>query len=160
MQGPVGSSIKLGLFYKNRLVAVMTFNGGRYATGHKKKDTEFELVRYCTIKNFTIVGGAGKLLKYFKSNYSPTIIYSYADRRWSDGNLYTKLGFDFHSNTPPNYWYTKDFRKRLNRLKFQKNKLVNSVNYSSQKTEETIMKEDGYYRTWDCGSKKFVMNIN
>jgi hypothetical protein len=119
----------------------------------------YELGRYATISNFTVVGGAGKLLKYFVKESAPKTVYSYADRRWSGGNLYKQLGFELISNTIPNYWYTKDFRSRLHRLKFRKSELKHFPNYSEDKTEKEIMEEMKYFRTWDSGCYKFELNF-
>jgi hypothetical protein len=159
IQGSANSSFRYGLFYKNRMVAIMTFNKGRKATGHKSKDNVYELCRYVTIGNFKVIGGAGKLLKHFIKEVSPQQIYSYSDRRWGNGNLYQKLGFIFSKDTIPNYWYTKDFKNRLHRMRFQKGKLKHFPNYSPEKTEEIIMKEMKYFKTWDCGSKLFTMDF-
>ena len=45
---------------KNQLVAVMTFGKPRF-----NKNYEYELIRYATKSGYHILGGAGKLLKYF-----------------------------------------------------------------------------------------------
>lgn len=81
IQGSSKSSIKLGLFFNNELIAVMTFGKPRF-----NKNYEWELIRYATSKH--VCGGAGKLLKYFERKYKPFSIISYADRCWSKGNLY------------------------------------------------------------------------
>jgi hypothetical protein len=86
IQGEDKSKIKLGLFYQDELVAVMTFGKPRF-----NKNYEYELIRYATSKH--VIGGAGKLLKYFERNYKPKSIITYADRRFSQGNMYSKLGF-------------------------------------------------------------------
>lgn len=99
LQGSAKSSVNLGLFYRGRLVAVMTFSHSRF-----NKKYNWELLRYCTVFNFNIIGGAGKLLSFFKQKYVGSII-SYADKRWSNGNLYKKLGFTELNDSPPNYWY-------------------------------------------------------
>jgi len=156
IQGSIGSTYKYGLTYKNRLVAVMTFNKGRTATGHKAQPDIWELGRYCTVFNFSIIGGASKLLSHFIKHVNPKQIYSYADRRWSGGNLYEKLGFTFIKNTSPNYWYTKTFKTREHRIKFQKHKLTPLSSYNPSLTEEEIMKREKYFRIWDCGSKLYT----
>lgn len=156
IQGTIGSSYKYGLTCKNRLVAIMTFNKGRTATGHKAQKDIWELGRYCTVFNFSIVGGAGKLLSHFIKNINPKEIYSYADRRWSGGNLYEKIGFTFVKNTSPNYWYTKSFKTREHRVKYQKHKLTPMKSYNPTLTEEEIMKREKYYKIWDCGSKLYL----
>jgi hypothetical protein len=133
----------------------MTFNKGRTSTGHSPVEGEWELGRYCTIFNFNIVGGASKLLAHFIKNVNPNKIYSYADRRWSNGNMYNKIGFTFVKNTTPNYWYTKSFKTREHRVKYQKHKLVDFPSYDDALTEEEIMKLEKYFKIWDCGSKLY-----
>ena len=38
-----------------------------------------------------------KLLKYFERNYKPKSIITYADRSYSQGNMYKQLGFNLYS---------------------------------------------------------------
>jgi len=159
IQGSIGASYRFGLTYKNRLVALMTFNKGRTATGNVSEEGKWELGRYTTIFNFSVVGGGSKLLQHFIKTVNPKHIYSYADRRWSKGNMYEKLGFTFVKDTVPNYWYTKTFKTREHRLNYQKHKLTHFPAYSIDKTEEEIMKEEKYFKTWDCGSKLYVLNL-
>lgn len=151
IQGNYNGSIKLGLFYKNRLVAVMTFGKPRF---NKKYD--WELLRYCTLANFNIVGGAGKLLSYFKRNYSGSII-TYADRRWSNGNLYRKLGFKELKAAAPAYWYFKG-KHRYSRTSFQKHLLKNKLeNFDENKSETENMKNNGFQMIYDCGNLVFEL---
>ena len=84
-------------------------------------------------------------------------IISYADRRWSVGNLYEKIGFDFIKNTNPNYWYIKNGERKY-RFKFRKSELIKE-GYNSDKTEKLIMNERGYIRIWDCGHRKYKLNL-
>ena len=83
-----------------------------------------------------VIGGAGKLLKYFESNYNPKSIITYADRRFSKGNLYYKLGFTVHHISIPNYFYIKD-NKIYSRYETQKFKLKNilETNLINEKSE-------------------------
>jgi hypothetical protein len=154
IQGTVGSNINLGLYYNDELVSLMTFGKGRIAMGGDSN--QYELIRFCNKLNTNVVGGASKLLKHFIKTYNPNEIISYADRRWSQGDLYQKLGFDFMGTTKPNYWYTKDYRTREHRFNYRKDVLV-SKGYNSDKTEFEIMNELGYERIWDCASFKFEM---
>jgi hypothetical protein len=132
----------------------MTFSKPRKSLGYNKTDdNSYELVRFASDN---VIGGADKLLKYFIKKHKPNKIISYADRRWSQGDLYQKLGFDFMGTTKPNYWYTKDYRTREHRFNYRKDVLV-SKGYNSDKTEFEIMNELGYERIWDCGSFKFEM---
>ena len=150
IQGTCPSSVRLGLFYKNRLVALMTFGKPRF-----NKQYEWELLRYCTMGSVNVVGGASKLMSYFDEHYDGSII-SYSDRRWGDGELYFKLGFRHSHDTEPNYWYIKN-QERYNRMKFQKHKLPQLLeNFDPTKSESENMKEHGYNKVYDCGNRVYV----
>lgn len=160
LQGFVGSKIKLGLFYNNELVSLMTFGKKRIAMGSKSSgDGEYEMLRFSNKLNTQIIGGASKLLKYFIKTYQPKSITSFADRRYSNGELYKTLGFKHISNTQPNYWYFKKNNYILqHRFGFRKDVLVKE-GFDAQKTEHQIMDERGYMRIYDCGNMKFKLYV-
>jgi len=128
IQGEDRSLIKLGAFYNDELMSVMTLS--------KNIKSIYKLSRFCSNDNYHIPGIAGKLLLYFKNNYQWNEIYSYTDRRWSEGNLYYKIGFELDSITKLNYWYIK----RLDR--------INRFNLGKRLKK-------GYHKIWDCGYYKF-----
>lgn len=153
IQGKDISKIRLGLFFNNYLVAVMTFIKSRFSEKY-----EYELSRYATVSNFTIIGGAGKLLTYFERTYKPKSIITYADRRWSQGKLYYKLGFQYSHSSAPNYFYVKN-QHRFSRLLFQKHKLNKLLQiFDPNLSEAQNMKNNGYDRIFDCGNLVFVKN--
>lgn len=154
LQGGDKSNIKLGAYYEDELVAVMTFGDLRKSLGSIKKENEYELIRFAT--KYKVIGIASKLLSYFIKNHNPKRIISYADRRWSNGNLYEKIGFKFVSITKPNYWYTKDYNIREYRYKFRKGVLLNE-GFNKKLSESEIMKIKGYDKIWDCGNLKYEM---
>ncbi|MBR4316363.1 MAG: hypothetical protein IKP65_05305 [Alphaproteobacteria bacterium] len=88
LQGKDNSSIRLGLFYENELISVMTFSKPRF-----NKHFNYELLRFASKTGYKVVGGASKLLEAFKRQYKGSII-SYADRRYSNGRLYETIGFE------------------------------------------------------------------
>lgn len=154
IQGFLQSKINIGLYYNNELVSIMTFGKRRVALGNKKtNENEFELLRFCNKINYTVIGGASKLLKYFIKNYNPKSILTFADKNWSNGNLYEKLNFKFIEETIPNYWYIKN-GKRYHRYNFRKDILVKE-GFDKNKTEHQIMNERGYKRIYDCGNIKY-----
>jgi hypothetical protein len=154
LQGRDLSSIRLGLFYNDELVSVMTF-GKRKITGAEPK---LELIRFASKLNTQVIGGASKLFKYFLKNYDFSEILSYADRRWSNGNFYEKLGFRLDHISRPNYWYIKN-GKREHRVNYQKHKLSNLLEkYDESLTEYENMLNNRYHRIWDCGNYVFVFN--
>lgn len=160
IQGEDRSQIKLGLFYEDELVAVMTFSSPRVSLGAKKSNNNtYELSRYSS--SYYIVGGADKLLTYFIKHYNPSSIYSYSDNRWTDpsNNMYLKMGFTIQSTSLANYFYTKDFTQRLHRYNFNKYNLKKMGADTDNKTEFKIMDELGYTRIWDCGTTKYIKVI-
>ena len=157
LQGADTSKIKIGLFYDNILVAVMTF-GKRKITGAKK--ITWEMFRYASKLNHCVVGGASKLFKYFLTNYitDNDQIKTYADRRFSNGNLYKTLGFKLSHASRPSYWYFKR-DKFYNRMNFQKQKLNKKLDiFDKNLTEWENMLNNGYNRIFDCGNLVYFFN--
>ena len=156
IQGFVGSSFKLGLFYDDELVSIMTFGKLRKFMGNKSEDGNYEMLRFCNKKNTNVIGGASKLFKYFMKVYTPNSVISYADRSYSNGNLYTQLKFNKINNTRPNYYYIIN-NKRHHRFNFRKDILVKE-GFDINKSEHQIMLERKIYRIYDSGSIKFEYN--
>ena len=154
------SKYKLGLFHNNDLVGVMTFGKPRLSSGYKNtKEGTYELIRFAT--SIHIVGGFSKLLKHFIRNYKPIKIITYADRRYSQGNVYIKNGFKLINKGKPNYYYTKNHIQREHRFNYRKNVLNKKLDlYDKNLTEWQNMQINGYDRIWDCGSLKFELIIN
>jgi len=157
IQGEDKSKTKLGAYYNNELVGIMTFGKKRISLGNKSEENKYELIRYATSK--IVVGLASKLLSRFIKNYNPIEIISYADRRWTqtNNNLYDKIGFKKVSNGVPSYWYMKGYLERMHRFNFRKNILNEKLeDFDSNITEWENMQVNGYDRIWDCGHLKYV----
>lgn len=149
IQGYAAASVRLALVHNNSIQAVMSFSKSRF-----NKNYEWELIRY-TSEN-TVVGGASKLLSYFKRVYEPESIISYADLRWNNGTMYEKLGMHFSHRTNPNYWYVVN-DKLHHRTAFQKHKLKNKLKvYDPDKTEWENMQNNNIYKIWDCGNSVYT----
>jgi very-short-patch-repair endonuclease len=158
IQGGVNSSINFTLKYDNNIVAALSFTNFRPSTGNENINSNaYELTRYATLLNYNIPGGFSRLLSHFKEKYKPEQIISYCDRRWSQGNMYKKNGFNLIKETTPNYWYmTKDCMTRLHRYNFQKHLLKEKLEiFDENLTEVENMLNNGYNRIWDCGSYLF-----
>lgn len=158
IQGKCKGKYHYGLYYDNELVSLMTFGVTRQMEKYNKdyKDT-YELLRFCNKQNLNVVGGASKLLKQFIRDVNPKSIISYADRRWSDGNLYNKLGFTHTHNSKPNYFYVVG-KKRENRFKYRKSELIKD-GYDPSKSEHEIMLDRKIYRIYDCGTMVYKMSL-
>ena len=159
IQGKDSSTIKLGAYFDNILVGVMTF---------KIIDkSNYDLTRFATNYEYNISGLGSKLLQNFIKDYHPTNIVSFADRRWTldkDNNLYTKLGFKLIKILHPNYRYyhsNNHLEEREHKFGFRKNILVkkypNLLNLTMTETE--MIKILGYDRIWDCGLFKYELTF-
>jgi len=157
LQGYCNSKYRYGLYYNDELVSVMTFGHLRKNLGSKGNNNEYELLRFCNKLNTTVVGGASKLLKYFIKSIQPNRIISYADKRWSNGNLYRKIGFKQLKDSEPGYFYVVG-QHRENRFKYRKDALIKE-GYDKNKTEHEIMLERGIYRIYDCGMMAFEIKF-
>ena len=148
IQGHVASSVKLGLYHGGTLVSAMTFD--RYEGRKKMGAGEYNLNRFCNLLGHSVPGAASRLLSHFIRRHQPSRIISYADRDWSEGGLYEKLGFSLVAVTPPDYKYVVGGR-RVHKSRFRKSRL----RYST--TEREYSEEVGIPRVWDCGKLKFEM---
>lgn len=153
IQGFSPSQEKLGLYYDNELVSLMTF-GWRFTNGKK----EYELIRFCNKINMSIVGSASRLFNNFISKNNITEIISYADISIFSGSLYKTLGFNKVSLSKPNYFWVIDGIKK-HRFNFNKKKLIKE-GFDPNKTELEIMHDRGYYRVFSCGQVKWVYSAN
>jgi len=158
LQGEDNSSVRLGLYYQNKLVSVMTFGKLRKALGSKNtNEKEYEMYRFCSSQN--VIGAGGKLLSQFIKTHNPSKIISYADRRWSnDTSFYSKIGFSKILKTQPNYFYTNDYLTKYHRFNFRKDQLSKKLqSFDPSLSEWENMQLNGYDRIWDCGHLKYEL---
>jgi hypothetical protein len=154
IQGFVGSKYKFGLFYDNQLVSVMIFGKNRKMMNIESKNKQYEMLRFCNKLNTNILGGASKLFKYFINKYKPEQVISYADRSYSNGNLYKILGFKLKHISKPNYYYIIN-KKRKHRFGFRKDVLIKD-GFDPKKSEHEIMLERKIYRIYNSGNYVYL----
>lgn len=147
IQGFCKSTVKLGLYYKDELISIITFGKPRF-----NKNYQWELIRFCNKLNMNVIGGASKLFKHFIKLYAPKNMISYCDLRLFNGELYKRLGFVQDKDSLPNYFYAKN-GKVLSRYECQKKKLKNILkNYDEKLTEKENMFNEKWYIVYDCGN--------
>jgi len=152
IQGYCVSSENYGLYHDNILIALMTFSKPRFT-----KIYDWELIRYCSKQGIHVVGGAGKLFKYFAKTHNPKSVISYSDRMWNTGGMYKQLGFEHNHSSKPAYYYTVDYKLFENRVSYQKHKLKDKLEtFDPNLTEWQNMQANGYDRIWDCGNDVWV----
>lgn len=146
--------VSYGGYEGDRLCAVMTFGKARIALG--RSGGEPELLRFATDGRH-YAGIASRLLGIFVREHRPMGVVSYADRRWSTGNLYEKIGFAKVSLSRPSYFYVRDYIVRENRFAYRKSVLVERYGASRHMSEWETMQNMGFDRVWDCGSIKYLL---
>lgn len=150
LQGKCSATHHYGLFHKGELVAAMSFGKPRFTN-----DYDVEMIRYCSKKGVTVVGGASKLLK----RVSGKSIITYATMDYSNGGLYKKLGFDFSHMTQPSYVYYHGNKGVLSRHQCQKHRLPKLLDgFDPDKSEYENMKNHGFNRIYNGGNLVFTRN--
>ena len=150
IQGSSRSSVKLGCYFREKLVGVMTFT--------KEIGGNYELTRYASDISMVCCGVAGKLFSYFVKKYNPNSVKSFADRRWTsanNNNLYLKLGFEKDKMLYPNYSYVIG-NKRVHKFNMRKNLLNKRFGLPLTMTESEMCEKLGFGRIWDCGLVRYV----
>ena len=134
LQGFATAKIVKGLYYNDELICLISLSKPRF-DGY---EVDYELVRFATKNGYTVVGGFSKLMKLFENNS----IMSYANRRWSMGNVYTTNGFKHIKNTNVGFFYYKHNVGVVSR-------------YADRRPLNEVL-NDGFIRIFDCGNMVFT----
>lgn len=146
-----GQKVRLGLFYQDELVEVMTFGKPRY-----NKKYEWELLRLCTKHGYQVIGGTSKLFQHFIQNYDPQSIISYCDKSKFIGDVYIKIGFKHIRDTQPTiHWSKKDKQISHNLLLRNGYDRLFNTNYGKDASNEYLMLQNRWLPVCDCGMAVF-----
>lgn len=159
IQGKANFKAAFGLYYDSVLVGLVT--GSNH---HRQDKNSFVLNRLVFKDGVQVVGGASRLLKYltkYAQDNGYRQLISWSDNRWSEGNVYEKCGFRLENYLNPDYSYIVP--KSGVRQSKQSNKkallLKKGAIGSMDNTERELALTLGYYRIWDCGKKRWVMDL-
>lgn len=150
LSGYANAQIKLGLFFNNTIIGVAAFDKPRFTDKY-----DYELIRLAYKNNIKVVGGTEKLLKAFIKKYNPKSILSYCDITKFNGDAYIRCGFTYINITKPNYVWVDILggHNVLSRYKVQE--LVKE----SGIPEDNMMLNNGYYKIYNSGNLKFILDI-
>lgn len=149
IQGNGLGSISIGLEYNNELVACMLLS---------KQDQDYHLNRYATSNR--VIGGFSKLLNYFKHNYEFDNIITFADLRWSIGDLYNQTGFIIDKIIPPDYYYSPDGHTRIHKFNYRRKYLPKLLkNFDPNLSEKQNCDINNVLRIWDCGKIRYTLTF-
>jgi hypothetical protein len=157
LQGKSNSVKAWGLFNNNKLIAACGV--GNLLRKRISNKNVLELKRFCSLINYTVVGGANKLFKHvvmYAKKLGYDEIRSYCDMRYANifNVVYDILGFKLLTLTK----YTPHhFKSGIRYRNFSLRKIA--VERESGKTEFELRKAQGYDRIWDCGHRTYVYRI-
>lgn len=156
LQGASGrETLTLGLRLDDQLISVMTFG-----PHHRQGREVAVLSRFATIGGLRIIGGASRLLAaalpQLRAAGHRTLV-SWSDNRWSEGGVYTALGFALEAELPPDYSYVdmKNPKARISKQSQQKR----LTECPKDLTEKQWATQRGLARIWDCGRKRWVLAL-
>lgn len=112
--GPTQARFRYGLFLASRredgaagregeeeLVAVASFSARRNVERSGVRYRSHELIRYCSRRGESVVGGISKLIAAFRREMAPDDIVTVVDRNWGAGDGWRSLGFEPVQRMPP-----------------------------------------------------------
>lgn len=146
-----GATVLLGLFRQNKLIEVMTLGPSRY-----DRKFDFELLRLCTQRGLTVIGGASKLFSHFVRLNPASSIISYCDKSKFSGSVYTQLGMNLLRESSPAKVWSKGSDKITDNLLRQRgyDQLFNT-DFGRGTSNEELMLQNGWLPVYDCGQKVF-----
>ena len=151
LQGAVHAKYKFGLYEKDNLVAVAGFSHPRKISRDGYISRSSELIRFCNLTNHTVIGGMDKLLKHFITHFEIDDIMSYADRDWSNGKSYERLGFDFIEQTDPTvFWIDVKTNTRYFEHSLSKENQLEGDELTA------FLEQKKYLRIENSGNLKFI----
>lgn len=149
-----GQSVRIGLFYGDVLVSLMTFGKPRY-----NKKYEWELLRLCYHKDYKITGGSKKMFHYFCQKYQPNSIISYCDNSKFNGEVYKSLGFSLKQKNiiPSKHWYNCKTKMHItdNLLRQRGFDQIFNTNHGKGTNNQELMRENGFIEIYDAGQNVF-----
>ena len=153
IQGKVkGQEICIGLIDSGELLSVMSFGRPRY-----NHNVQWELYRYASQFDVSVIGGASKMFKLFISCVNPQSIVSYCDLSKFTGQLYNVLGFKLkHVSSPTQIW-SKDNKYITNNLLISRGyDQLFRTNYGKGTNNEELMLANGWRNIYDCGQATYI----
>lgn len=160
LQGYIKTKFNFGLRLNDELVAVASFAASRPMKSKGENYKSAELVRFATKTGVTIVGGLSKLLKYFLQQVSVNDLMTYADRDWSLGKGYDKLGFHFSGTTEAVTFYVDT--KTMNRYQPHRlpKKILAAFDDQNILNLDGFLTQNGFFKVFNTGNLKYHLYTN
>lgn len=132
LMGPTnGVSCSFGLYNGPDLISLIQLK--------RTKDNKYDIARFCSKSNATVVGGFSRLLNAFKLKYSPEEITTFIDLRYGTGSYLPDFSFTKKTCYPSFGW--TDGKNVYHRLRFAGNSGY----------------DKGMVKIFDCGQAKYIL---
>lgn len=149
---PPGATHYLKVTHQDHLVSVILL---------KKTPIKgvIDMTRFCTDQQGTYPGLMSKVVSFIKNTFEYTELITFADLRYSNGDVYKKSGFTEVTRLAPDYFYiVRD--KREHKFNLRKNKMSKKFGVDvGNKSESELAQEVGLRKIYDCGKIKYKMNL-
>ena len=149
-----GQMYRIGLYYNDELMQVMTFGKPRY-----NKKYEYELLRLCTKNGYKVIGGAERCFKHFIDDKNPDTIISYCDNSKFTGDVYKTLNFVLKSfGQPSKHWYNGKTKTHItdNLLRQRGYDQLFNADYGKGTSNEELMFENKFVEIYDAGQSVYI----
>lgn len=160
LQGYIKTKHNFGLLFDGELTAVACFAASRPMKSKGEHYKSAELIRFATKTGFTIAGGLGKLLKHFSQQVRADDLMTYADRDWSLGKGYDKLGFQSSGITAPVHFYVDT--KTMNRYYAHRlpKKILTAFDEQNILNLDDFLAANHFVKVFNTGNLKYHLYTN
>lgn len=163
LQGRVGGE-HFGLYFKDRLVACMTFSKIAPSRGQALEAGKVSLVRFALAGS--VPGAASRLFKHACQANDYQEVVTFSDNSYASGNIYDTLGFKLDAELPPDYrvwhpklginhksyWQRSQIPRRLAELHIK-----DAFDPETDPRTEYDMEKICHCKlVWDCGKKRHI----
>lgn len=155
LQGYIKAKYNYGLIANGEIIAAANFSDTRPMKNNGEGYLSAELVRFASKDGLTIVGGLSKLIKHFLKEVKINDLMTYADRDWSLGKGYDKLGFELTKITEPAILYLD--QKKM--VRYFPHRLPKNVLFDFEKQDilnlEDYLAANNYIKIFNTGNLKY-----
>ena len=148
-----------GLMVNHELITMASFSDLRPMKSKGNHYTSAELIRFASKEGYTVTGGLSKMIKHFMNLKKPNDLMSYADRDWSLGKGYDKLGFKLTRTTEPaNLFVDEKTGVRYFPHRLPKNILSSFAEQKELNLDEDLAK-NGFVKVFNTGNLKYHLYV-
>ena len=168
--GSTKARYRYGLFRQDELVAVASFSSRwnvRRPEGGPPRASH-ELIRYCSRRGETVVGGISKLIAAFRRDAKPDELVTVIDRDWGEGGGWSTLGFRPLRKLPPVTFYVGPDGRRCHpgsgpnphRRRLPADIATAVQEMASEEDATRFLSTRGFFPVRDAGAERHLLILN